>query len=126
MKKIILLIGFIISTFSIVNACDIKLEVVGTTKTTYKIGEEIVVKATMIFTHGNCGIDLKETKFTPTGMKIKSATNWKEVSPGVFERKFKLILTKSDDDKHSFTSNRQCRKGGGNSILNFNSLATKK
>jgi hypothetical protein len=121
MKKIILLIVFIISTIIVANACDLKVEIQENEKLKYKIGEEITVVVNMAFTHGRCDIDLKSTQINPIGIKIKGATDWKEISPNVYQRKYKIVIT-NESKTHSFEAIRNCVKGGGNTKINFSVL----
>ena len=118
MKKIILIFGFIISTIIVANACELKVEIQGKQKAKYKVGDEIIIVVNMTFMHGRCGVDLKSTQITSTGIKIKGATDWKEISPNVYQRKYKVVIT-NENQIHSFEAIRNCGKGGGNSKINF-------
>ncbi len=94
-------------------ACEFKFNVEGTSKDVYAIGDELVVKVTLVLTHRNCDVTLEDTKYDYRGFQVAGATQWKEVSNGVYERKFKLKVTAAEKGKASFSAIRTCRKEGG-------------
>jgi hypothetical protein len=67
----------------------------------------------LVLTHRNCDITLEDTKYDYRGFQVAGATQWKEVSTGVYERKFKLKVTAADKGKATFSAIRTCRKEGG-------------
>lgn len=107
----ILVIGFI-TIANTAEACEFKFKVEPEAKENYSIGEELVVKVTLVLTHRNCPEGLEATKWDFKGMKVIGATKWKELSEGTYERKFKLQLT-DDNNKHIFSATRTCDKDGG-------------
>lgn len=119
MKKIILSSFLILFAAISVLACEITLSVDGKEKSKYKTGDEIVVKVKVVLFHKNCTIDIKQTKFNQEGIKIISGTDWKEVEPGVWERKLKVKITANKGEKAKISAVRICPKGGGNESIEF-------
>ncbi|PKP18428.1 MAG: hypothetical protein CVU05_13510 [Bacteroidetes bacterium HGW-Bacteroidetes-21] len=120
MKKLLIISLLLLSsTFSIL-ACNIEFEVQGTSKETYKSGDEIVVKVKITLTHRVCNVAMKDTKFDTKGLDILGATDWKEVTPGVWERKVKLKAKTTSNGKLIFSVTRTCEKEGGSGSLTLN------
>lgn len=119
-SKIFLIV--LLSTLSVTKilACEIFLEVVSEQKDTYKRGEEIIVKVKIYLAHKNCPVDIRQTYYKPTGLEILGATDWKEVSPGVWERKLKLKVIADKAGTASLNISRSCEKEGGSNTLYFN------
>lgn len=112
MKKIGILLAFIF-TLSGIMACEIEFKTIGETKKSYAIGDEVVVKAIVTYTHRNCPESIENTKYDYPGFKVLGATPWKEIKPMVYERKFKLKVVKSVKGKATFNAVRTCKKEGG-------------
>ena len=106
---ILVLLLSIVSTM----ACEIKFATESTSKEVYNVGEVIIMKMTLTLTHRNCPEGLESTKYSYPGFKVLGATQWKEVNPGVYERKFKLEVEKSENGKSTFSAIRSCHKEGG-------------
>ncbi|MEA3495978.1 MAG: hypothetical protein U9R42_08080 [Bacteroidota bacterium] len=122
MKKIInskFLFLFFIGVFLITfypkeaNACEIEIEIVQGEKEIYKVGDIIVVKVIVTLTHRSCPISIKKTKFEMNGLKVVGATDWKQNSTMVFERKLKIEVLKTKDNKMQLSAIRTCDKDGG-------------
>jgi len=94
------------------SACEISFTVEGGQKTSYKTDDEIVVNVKVSLTHRVCKVAAKDTKFKYEGIKIISATEWKEESPGVFTRQIKAKVT-ADGKKIMLSATRSCDKEGG-------------
>ena len=109
-----------LSSSSKIFACEIDFSVVGTKKATYNVGDEIVIKVEVTFTHRNCPEGIEKTKFKTNGLKVIGKTKWEETSPGVFIRKLKVKVTGSKKGKVSINAVRTCDKEGG-----FGSLTLK-
>lgn len=112
MKKLGILLMFLISLGSAM-ACEIEFETIGEAKKSYAVGDEIVVKAIVTYTHRNCPEGIDKTKYDYPGFKVLGATPWKEVKPMVYERKFKLKVVKAIKGKATFNAVRTCHKEGG-------------
>lgn len=112
----VFLIGFNTTT---TKACEFEFEVDGTKKEVYKEGDIVVVKVKVSFTHRICPMGIKETKFDSKGIKIIGATDWKETSPGVWERKLQAKVTGTKNGKLSISGSRTCDKTGGFGTINF-------
>lgn len=119
MKKIILSSLFILFAAVSVLACEITLSIDGKKKSKYKTGDEIVVKVKIVLIHRNCTIDIKQTKFNQEGVKILSGTDWKEVEPGVWERKLKIKITANKGEKAKISVVRICNKNSDNESIEF-------
>jgi preprotein translocase subunit SecB len=94
-------------------ACDISFSVDGKVKPKYEITEIVVIKVKVELTHNNCPITLKDTKIQGIGMDILGATEWKNTSPNVWERKLKVKVTSTKEGKATVTAKRSCEKDGG-------------
>lgn len=114
-KKAILI--FVISLFAIniqsLIACEIEFEVDGVKKEQYVVGDEFVIKVKITFTHRVCTSGIKQTKFEGSGLKIVTATDWTETSPGVWERKLKVKVEEPKKGKVTLSATRTCDKEGG-------------
>ncbi|MDP2423680.1 MAG: hypothetical protein U1C46_02545 [Bacteroidales bacterium] len=113
MKKLFLSVILMLGLMATSHACEVKYDISGEKKETYKAGEELIVEVTVVYTHRVCEIELADTKFTYDGMKILGATQWKEKSPGTYTRQVKLELLKDDKKEATLTLTRKCQKEGG-------------
>ncbi len=118
MKKFFVLFfmmtGLVISAM----ACEIDFAVSEkSVKKVYSVGDELIVNVQVILTHRNCHVDISDTEFECDGLKIKQATKWKEVKPGVWTRKLKIEVTGSKSGELSISGTRTCNKEGGYGIL---------
>lgn len=97
-----------------VEACEIEFTVLGDDKKeSYKVGDEIVVKIDVIFTHRVCPEGIENTKFKYDGVKVLGATKWKEIANGKFERKLKLKVVEGNNPNLTLEAIRKCDKEGG-------------
>lgn len=118
MKKFTILLALIVaSTFSVM-ACDITFKV-EKEKTAYAVGDEIVVKVTIVLIHRDCPVNIKNTQFTPVNLKILQGTDWKETSKGTWTRKLKLKVLQTTDKEATITAIRTCQREGGKGVLKF-------
>ena len=60
-------------------------------------------------THRNCNVPMDSMQFTAKGMTIQGATSWKEIRPGVHQRKFKVTY---ETDSPALNIVRPCPRGG--------------
>lgn len=93
-------------------ACDIEMTIEGS-KTTFKKGDEVIVKVKVTLTHRVCTLGIKQTKFEGKGCQILQGTDWVETSPGVWERKLKVKITDPKKGKATLSVTRTCDKEGG-------------
>jgi len=124
MKKVIVLVMFMVGLLVPALACEIEFEVSEKSqKEVYNVGDEIIVTVQVSFTHRVCseGIDL--TKFDADGVKVAQATKWREIKPGVWERKLKLEVIGNHSGDLSLTATRTCDKEGGFGSLEFKGVA---
>lgn len=124
MKRVFVIVIFLAGFLVPAMACEIEFKVSDRSqKELYNVGDEIVVTVQVALTHRVCseGIDL--TKFDTDGVKVKQATKWQEISPGVWERKLKLEVIGNHSGDLSLTATRTCDKEGGFGSLEFKSIA---
>jgi len=109
----------IISTFvsTIGFACEIKLAITGEKKVLYKTGDELIVEATVIYTHRVCELNITDTKFSAEGLKILGATQWKENAPGTYTRQLKVQILNDSKKEGVIKVERSCKKDGGVGVL---------
>ena len=116
-KTSFFLLLFLVAIFS-AKACDISFKV-EKEKAAYSVGDEIVVKVTIVIIHRDCPVNIKNTQFTPVNLKILQGTDWKEVTKGTWERKLKLKVLETTQKEASITAVRTCQREGGREILKF-------
>ena len=102
-----------------VDACEFKFKVLSGEKDNYQVGDELVVAVKVTYTHKVCPEGIEATKFSFTGVKTNGATEWKQLSDGVYERKFKLVITDEKKNRHLFNAVRTCDKDGGAGTIKF-------
>lgn len=118
MKKLktLVLLGFLFIGVTVASACEITMKVVENEQETYKVGDELVVEVHLQFTHRNCHVSVKDTKFQYQGVQILGATDWKRVSDMEYTRKLKVKVIAVDANKKGKTqivAVRSCEKEGG-------------
>lgn len=120
MKRTLLLL-LALGAFTGALACIIEVKADPSTKKDhYKAGDEVVVLVVVKKEHRVCHTPIEETTYEPQGVKIVSATDWKETEPGVWERKMKLKVTDTSDGKLSFSVRRKCNKENSQATLVLN------
>ncbi len=120
--KTLLLLSFLFVGVAVASACEITLKVVENEQETYKVGDELVVEVHLQFTHRNCPVSVKETKFQYQGVKILGATEWKRLSGMEYTRKLKVKIVEVASDKKKKTqivAVRSCDKEGGMGSIEF-------
>lgn len=110
---------FAITGIAQIMACEIEFTVDGTKKAKYSVGDEIVVKVKITLIHRACPIAMKDTKFDTKGLEMIGATDWKEVSTNVWERKIKMKVVSNKSGKLTLTATRTCDKEGGFGSISF-------
>jgi hypothetical protein len=116
MKKTLLTLALVFSTILASMACDVTFKI-EKEKSKYSVGDEVVVKVTIMLIHRDCKVAMKSTQFKPTGLKILSGTDWKETSKGTWERKLKLKITDGAQGKATLVVIRTCERDGGKGVL---------
>lgn len=95
-------------------ACDIKFSVdKSSKKDVYELGDIIVIKVEIVLIHRGCPTAIAQTKFDYSGLKVIGATDWKELSPGHFERKLKLKVIEIKTEELILSATRTCNIDGG-------------
>ena len=118
MKKIVATLIIALITMSPLIACDISLSI-DKAKKKYKTGSEVVVKVKVAIIHRNCNLNTKNIQYKNQGVTILSGTDWKETSPGIFERKLKIKITEEQAKESSLTVFRTCDRDGGTATITF-------
>jgi len=118
MKKVIATLIIAIITVIPLMACDITLTI-DKEKKQYKIGDVAIVKVTVVLIHRNCKVNINNTQYKYVGVNIISGTDWKETSPGIWQRKLKVKITDDKTNPASLTVYRVCDLSGGTATINF-------
>jgi hypothetical protein len=111
--KTLLLFAVVVLSSYASRACEVDFEILEGKKEAYAVGDEMVVKVKITLIHRNCTVNIKNTEYKQDGIKIKSGTDWKEVSPGVWERKLKVVVENPKAEKANLSVSRKCDKEGG-------------
>ena len=107
-------------------ACEIDFEVQGKKKEKYEVGDIVVVKVTVTYTHRVCPEGIEKTKFEGDGMKILKATKWKETEPNVWVRKLQVKVTGNESGELELSAVRTCDKEGGHGTITLASTPVEK
>jgi hypothetical protein len=108
---------FIISIFAFIivtveaSACDILLS---SDKDQYKVGDVIVVKMEVKWTHKTCIKEDVEPSLKLVGLELVAKTKFKEISPGIWDVKYKMKVTGKNASINAYED---CSKGGGSANL---------
>lgn len=116
MKKGILFFSILVLTATKMFACDISATISGSKKSTYAVGEEVIIDVQVQLTHRVCPFAIKQTKFTYENLKIVGATEWKETKPGLYTRQVKVIVTADKPGDSKLSVIRKCDKEGGYAV----------
>lgn len=121
MKKIFATILLLLGTILVTHACNITftlLDQKGNTVNPQKVkkGENYTVVVMYKYTHGNCDIVIKDTKFKTDGMKVVSATEWANEN-NTYVRKIKVEITENNKDEVFIQAIRTCDRGGANNKM---------
>ncbi len=124
-KALFLMMGIFLFAGHQAQACDIKFKVLGEKKETYKVGDEIVIKIEVHYTHRICPEAIEDTKFTYNGIEVKGATKWQETQTNLWTRKLKVKVKGTKDGKLIINASRTCDKVGGVGTLTLDSTPLK-
>lgn len=116
LKRTILMLAFMVSAFAAVHACDFSFKVNGN-KTSCQPGDVIEVTVELSLTHRVCNVAPAQTKFKIDGVKVLSASGWKQLSPTRYERTVKMQVLKDNKKKITLMATRTCTKEGGTGIF---------
>lgn len=111
-KKMILMMIFISSAFAAANACDFDFKV-NDNKKSCRPGEVVEVTVELTLTHRVCNVAPSQTKFKIDGVKVVSASNWKQTSANKFVRTVKMEVLNDGKKKIALVATRTCDKEGG-------------
>ena len=107
-------------------ACEIKFQIVKNEKSTYNIGDELVVRVVVERTHRRCEVGIDATEFSGDGLKVIAATPWKETGNGLFTRDLKVKVTGNKNGKLVLYAQRTCSRQGGLGKLELKGVLPKK
>ncbi len=111
-----LMLTLMISAFVAANACDFDFKVNGNKKSCQP-GDMIEVTVELTLTHRVCNVAPAQTKFKIDGVKVVSASDWKQISPTRYERTVKMQVLKDNKKKITLMATRTCNKEGGTGIF---------
>lgn len=94
-------------------ACEITVTNDGEAKEFYSIGDQVILKVTVVLTHRNCREGIDATKFQPEGLVILGATPWKETNRNTYERLIKAEIDSAAENEAILHARRTCNKEGG-------------
>jgi hypothetical protein len=106
-----LVIGLMFFASSNLSACGFTFDIVENKKEQYSSGDKFVVSIVITNTCRSCSTNIDNTIFDFSGLKSLNATPWKQLTNGVFERRFTLEVEKKGKSKYSFDAVRMCPKG---------------
>lgn len=117
MKQRILFFSILVLTATKMFACDISATISESKKkTTYAVGDEVIIDVQVQLTHRVCAVAIKQTKFTYENLKIVGATEWKETKPGLYTRQVKALVTADKPGDSKLSVERKCDKEGGYAV----------
>ncbi|HPT03851.1 MAG TPA: hypothetical protein PLG86_01805 [Bacteroidales bacterium] len=122
----LILFFFFIAGNGKAKACEIKFQIVKNEKTTYNVGDELVVRVVVEKTHRRCETGIDATEFSGDGLKVTAATPWKETGNGFFTRELKVKVTGNKNGKLVLYAKRTCSKQGGMGKLELKGAPPKK
>ncbi|RKD85967.1 hypothetical protein [Mangrovibacterium diazotrophicum] len=109
----VLALLFILTVISLKGlACEIEFTV-GGEKKVYSAGDVVIVELTVVNTHRDCHENIDDAKIMADGCKIAAATPWKEIKPGTYTRKLKVVVLPGNDIEFQIACKRTCDKDGG-------------
>lgn len=111
LSMIAVVFSLIILQSTAIFACDIDFKVTDNNKSSYEIGDVVVIKLSVALTHRHCHVDIEKTQINSNGLEVMGATKWTEKTSGLWERKVKVKVTKKG--KVSLSAVRTCDKEGG-------------
>jgi hypothetical protein len=111
-KRLFVLLTFVMSVFMAANACDFSFSVNGNIKSCHP-GDVMDVKVVLTLTHRICNVAASQTKFKIDGIKVLSASAWKQTSATTYERIVKIEVLNDGKKKVTLIASRSCDKEGG-------------
>jgi NosR/NirI family nitrous oxide reductase transcriptional regulator len=111
-KRLFLVLLIVFSAFATAQACDFNFKVNGNKKDC-KPGDVIEITVELALTHRVCNVAPAETKFKVDGMKVLSASQWKQTSPTRYERTVTAQVLNDNKKRITLMAVRTCTKEGG-------------
>lgn len=125
MKNVLFFLFFLLGLCAPSVACDITLTLDAPQKASYKAGDEVVVTVQVKHSHRVCRLPINETTYEPDGVTILAATDWKEISAGVFTRKMKLRVVGNASGNLVFGVRRKCTRDNSVGTLRLAGIPSK-
>jgi hypothetical protein len=116
LKRLYVLLILLFSVFSLANACDFTFKMNGNKKECHP-GDIIEVTVELTLTHRVCNVAPSQTKFKIDGIKVLSASEWKQLSPTKYERTIKMEVLKDNKKNITLLATRTCTKEGGSGMF---------
>ncbi|MCW3786010.1 hypothetical protein [Plebeiibacterium sediminum] len=112
--RLIILLGIILTSVSLVNACDITLKIQDEAKEAYHVGDDLIVQVDLLFTHINGSVSERDSKLKCMELKIIDITDWKKILDMQYARRLKVKAKKvtSESTKTQTAAKRAYRKEG--------------
>lgn len=117
-KRLFLLMACCVLTTVIANACDFKFNVDGNRKSC-RAGDVLDVTVELTLTHRVCNVAPAQTKFKIDGVKVLSASAWKQVSPTKYVRTVKMEVLADGKKNALLVATRTCDKEGGSGTFSL-------
>ena len=113
------LVAFLLmfSLLGAANACEIKVEYQDKTKEVYHVGDELILKVSVLLSHRNCTVGIDATTYKMENLEVIGATKWEEKSANYFERLLKVKILGSETGEAVLHALRECDKEGGYGLL---------
>lgn len=116
LKRFFVLLILSVAIGSWADACDFAFRVNGNKKECHA-GDVIEVAVDLTLTHRVCNVAPAQTKFKIDGIKVLSASEWKQLSPTKYERIIKMQVLKDNKKNITLLATRTCSKEGGTGIF---------
>jgi NosR/NirI family nitrous oxide reductase transcriptional regulator len=112
LKRLFVSLIITLSVVMAANACDFSFKIDGNKKSCHS-GDIMEVTVELTLTHRVCNVAPSQTKFKISGIKVLSASEWKQISPTKFERTIKFEVLKDNKKDITLVAIRTCTKEGG-------------
>jgi hypothetical protein len=116
LKRLFVVLALSLSVFTLANACDFTFKVSGNKKECHP-GDVIEVTVELSLTHRVCNVAPSQTKFKIDGIKVMSASEWKELSPTKYVRTIKMLVLNDNKKEIRLLATRTCTKEGGSGMF---------
>ena len=121
MKKLLVTLALLFGILTFNYACNFTFTILdkkGNVVNPQKVnkGETYTIVVVYKYTHGNCDIPIKDTKFKMDGIKVVSATDWTSENNS-YVRKLKVEITENNKEEVYLQAIRTCDRGGASNKI---------